>query len=215
MTTPKTVDDSAQRHEKQLETHAVQLHALENVVVRLEADRVTDEVAPNVSLSEVQWRIDSAPFKRGDIHVARYVPYVTAAICARLLDQWVGPFNWYDEYTQATIGEVDAIVCRLAVKRLSDGEFIVKQGTGVSPGGSKEMQAKGAVSDAFKRAASLKWGVARNVYLLPSLWAACEVQERGDKKTARPHPDATEQLLTQLTEQGWDHDGTLVIGPEE
>ena len=172
-------------------------------------------VAPNVALSDVVWRIDSKPFNRGeDRKVARYVPYVTAAICADLLDKWVGPFNWYDEYTQTTIGDVDAVVCRLSVRRDGDAGWVVKQGTGVSPGGSAEMQAKGTVSDAFKRASSLKWGVARNVYLLPSLWAECKVQGSGDNSRARPHPDANEQLLTQLSDLGWEHDGSLQVGEE-
>jgi hypothetical protein len=169
-----------------------------------------------VPLTEVEWRIDSAPFDRSkdNAKIARYVPYVTASICARLLDEWVGPFNWYDTYTQTTIAGVDAMVCSLHVRLPGTEVFLVKQGVGVSPGGSDEMKAKGAVSDSFKRASSLKWGVARNVYQFPSLWAICKVQKRGDRETARPHPEAEAELLEQLQARGFEWDGKLVTGGE-
>lgn len=77
------------------------------------------------------------------------------------------------------------------------------------------MQAKGTVSDAFKRAASLKWGVARNVYLLPSLWAVCKVSSSGGKDRALPDPASREDLLEQLTSLGWEHDGTLIVSGDD
>jgi hypothetical protein len=69
------------------------------------------------------------------------------------------------------------------------------------------MATKGMVSDAFKRAGSLKWGVARNVYLLPSLWAICRTYDRQGKKTAAPSDDAPKELVKQLTTMGWDVSG--------
>jgi hypothetical protein len=81
----------------------------------------TSDKAPLVALDRVVWRIDSAPYERSrgnkKVDVARYVPYVTAAIVADLLDDWVGPFNWDDDYTLTQIGRTDAMVCRLRVRK--------------------------------------------------------------------------------------------------
>ncbi len=181
------------------------------------SSNTTSAEAPNVPLVDVQWRIDSQPYERKSdkAKIARYVPYVTASIVARLLDEWVGPFNWYDEYTQTSISGIDAVVCKLHLRIPQTDEWLVKQDVGVSPKGTEEMQVKGVVSDAFKRAGTLKWGVARNVYQFPSLWAICKVQMRGDQEVARPHPDATDELLHQLQERGFEWEGQLVTGGDD
>ncbi len=171
--------------------------------------------APSVALTEIIWRIDSAPYDRDSGKVARYVPYVNAALCGRLLDEWVGPARWRDSYYDATISGIDVLMCRLEIE-VQPGAWVSKHGVGVSPGGNEEMRAKGTVSDAFKRASSLKWGVARNVYAIPSLWAPCKTSgSASGKEVARSTSETSSHLLEQLTGLGWEWDGNLVIGGDE
>lgn len=170
--------------------------------------------APPVTLDKVVWRVDSAPYQRGQVWVARYVPYVTAAIVADLLDSWVGPFNWEDDYERVE-GRAEALVCSLRIRAGEGSEWIIKKDVGVSPGGNQEMATKGTYSDAFKRAASLKWGVARNVYLMPSLWAVCRVTEKEGKQQAYPMPEAQAELVQQLRQLGWETEGFRVAGDDD
>lgn len=151
--------------------------------------------APDVRLEEVIWRVDSKPFERDGSHVARYVPYLNAATVARLLDEWVGPDGWSDEYETGTLNGREVLWCHLTVRGTT------KSDVGVSPGGASELADKGLVSDAFKRAGSLKWGAGRNVYTLPTLWAPCRVTRDGK---ARPAPDVETELVAQLRSRGYD-----------
>ena len=126
-------------------------------------------LAPLVPLADVKWRVDSTP-SNGK---ARFIPYIDAYIAASLLDEWVGPENWKDDYSLAPHGK--ALMCHLGIKHPVSGEWVSKTDVGVASNTEAE---KGTVSDAFKRAASLKWGVARNVYRLPNVWAVVNVKTR-------------------------------------
>jgi len=131
--------------------------------------------APRAEFDDIEWRVDSAPYPRGNGHVARFVPYLKAHSVARMLDEWVGVDGWSDRYV--VVGK--ALECHLTV-----GD-VTKVDAGVSPGGDDNMAVKGTYSDAFKRCASIKWGVGRNVYALEGVWAPVDVKTRGDKETAR------------------------------
>lgn len=167
--------------------------------------------APPLPLERVEWRIDSKPFPRGDGHVARYVPYLDAAIAADLLDRWVGPGRWRDRYVADTLGGRDVLWCHIAIE-VQPGVWVEKSDLGVAPAGGDSPQGlveKGTVSDAFKRCAILKWGVGRLVYDLPTLWAPCKVRERGGREpVALPAPNVEGILVAQLVEQGYTLDGT-------
>lgn len=147
--------------------------------------------APPVKLADVEWRVDSKP-RDGQ---ARFVPYVDAATTARLLDEWVGPENWSDRYEVANLGGKESLWCHLSV-RLND-DWVTKTDVGVP---SNMEGQKGMVSDAFKRAACLKWGVARNVYELPTMWAPCREDARGN---AWPNDQTLPTILRKLKAQGF------------
>jgi len=162
---------------------------------------------PLVPLADVEWRIDSKPraARTGSGHVARYVPYLSAPVVAALFDQWVGPFGWEDRYEVGELNGRTVLWCYITCQ-LGDSPPVTKCDLGVPPSGDDaELSDKGLVSDAFKRAATLKWGVGRNVYRLPTLWAACEVNER---QQAWPARGVEEELLDQLHRAGWQDDGT-------
>lgn len=163
-------------------------------------------MAPPIPLADVEWRVDSKPYERSSGHVCRYVPYLNAPIVADLFDRWVGPFNWSDSYELASMAGRTVLWCHITVITGMDDPIVTKSDLGVPPAGDDgDLSDKGLVSDAFKRCATLKWGVGRNVYMLPTLWAPCEVG--GDGK-ARPPKDIGQVLIRMLREQGWKDDGT-------
>jgi hypothetical protein len=125
--------------------------------------------APDVPLSKVEWRVDGRPYKSR----VRVVPYIDARDVAEMLDEWVGPANWKDKYSDHPIAGKPAEMCMLSV-RVGD-EWVTKQDVGVP---SNFESQKGTVSDAFKRVATIKWGVGRNVYELPAdIWVPCDVKD--------------------------------------
>jgi len=170
---------------------------------------VTLKPAPDVPLADVEWRVDSEPKDNR----ARFVPHVNARIAARLLDEWVGPGAWSDEYRTVTIAGKEAILCTVSVL---DGErWVSKQDVGVVPASGREAQ-KGAISDAFKRVVCVKWGAGRNVYELPSLWAPCKVVTReGKKPTAYPNERSQPALLAELKRLGFDGDAKVTVAEHD
>ena len=130
---------------------------------------------PDAQWDDIEWRIDTAPFERDGKWSAKWVPYLKAPSVARLLDEWVGPDAWWDEYHGAGRG----LECHLTILG------ITKIDVGVAPSGDDTMAVKGIYSDAFKRVASIKWGVGRNVYRLEGVWAPVRVVDRDGKKVAR------------------------------
>lgn len=173
----------------------------------------TLEAAPSVPLEVVEWRVDSKPTDvKAKLSRCRYVPYLNAPIVARLLDEWVGPGGWKDEYTDGQIAGKAAMWCHLSVR--VGIEWVTKSDVGVA---SNMEPQKGAVSDAFKRAACLKWGVGRNVYDLPTLWGPCKVSVKGNgEAVAWFDPERTPgDLVKQLKALGFDANGVTGGGSIE
>lgn len=162
----------------------------------------------DVPLEQVEWRVDSEPYERNGRTSCRWVPYLNAPIVARLLDEWVGPDGWSDSYDSGTLAGKEVLWCHL------DIGGVVKSDVGVP---SNTEAQKGMVSDAFKRAACLKWGVGRNVYDLPTLWAVCGSRNgKNDKKIATETPETLPDILRQLKTRGFDAEGGRVRDePEE
>lgn len=159
------------------------------------------ELAPAVGLADIEWRVDGKPIQQGQNARCRFVPYIDAARAAQLLDEWVGPGNWSDNYESGAMEGKTVLWCYLSIK-VGD-EWVTKRDVGVA---SNFEAQKGMVSDAFKRAACLKWGVGRNVYELPTLWAPCRVDSNG-----KPWPsDGTlPELLRQLKDLGYEPSGRI------
>lgn len=166
--------------------------------------------APAVPLEQVEWRVDGKPTNgRNNGKVSRFVPYIDAAIIAGLLDTWVGPGRWSDAYEPGELGGKPVLWCYLSIE-VAPGQWVTKRDVGKPSSFEAE---KGTVSDAFKRAACLKWGAGRNVYALPGdLWAPCKViAGTGGKENAYPTADTVPALLRQLTERGFTPEGVKVL----
>jgi hypothetical protein len=106
----------------------------------------------------IHWRVGATS---GDKKKGIALAYVTSRDVMKRLDDVVGCHNWQDSYTETPTGR---LICTLSLR--IDGEWISKSD------GAGETQVegeKGAISDAFKRAA-VKWGPARYLYHLPNVW---------------------------------------------
>jgi hypothetical protein len=124
--------------------------------------------------NQIHWRVGAtSKDKSKGIGLA----YIDARDAMKRLDDVVGFENWQDEYVETPSGR---LICRLSVRL--DGEWITKSD------GAGETQVegeKGAISDAFKRAA-VKWGVARYLYYLPNVWVELDQYRKIKNPPALP-----------------------------
>lgn len=133
---------------------------------------------------KISWR---AQTMKKDGSKAMALAYIDARDVMNRLDEVCGPENWTDSYL-ITEGRT---ICRLGIclrtpateEEASDREWIYKSD------GAGETQVegdKGAMSDAFKRAA-VKWGIGRYLYDMPAPWVPCQsVNGKFKKFTADP-----------------------------
>jgi len=87
--------------------------------------------------------------------------YINARDVMKRLDEVVGIDNWKDNYRETPSGRV---FCELSINL--GGEWITKTD---AAGDTQVEGEKGAVSDAFKRAA-VKFGIGRYLYYIPPFW---------------------------------------------
>jgi hypothetical protein len=124
----------------------------------------------------ISWRAQSLT---RDGSKAMALAYIDARDVMDRLDTVVGPSNWQRNYTHAE----KKTICSIGIK--IDGEWVWKS----DGAGDSDVEAeKGAISDAFKRAA-VNWGIARYLYNMPSPWVPCEVSEHNGKKTWKSWKD--------------------------
>lgn len=110
----------------------------------------------------VKWRVGAT---NKDKNKGIALAYVDARIVMVRLDDVVGPENWQDKYIETPSGR---ILCELSIR--IGGEWISKTDGAGDTGTEGE---KGAISDAFKRAA-VKFGVGRYLYALPNTWVGID-----------------------------------------
>ena len=116
--------------------------------------------------AKISWRLGAVD-KVG--HKGLALAYIDARDVMERLDKVCGPENWSDEYTETAKGRV---ICTIRIKL---GDDWVGKTDGA---GDTDVEAdKGAISDAFKRAA-VKWGVGRYLYNLDSAWVRAEQKGR-------------------------------------
>ena len=106
----------------------------------------------------VRWRIGRKS-KKGD--KAMPLAYIDARDVMDRLDGVVGPQNWQTKYTETASGRV---ICELSI--LVNGEWITKSD---GAGDTQVEREKGAISDAFKRAA-VHWAIGRYLYSMDAPW---------------------------------------------
>jgi hypothetical protein len=117
----------------------------------------------------ISWRVGSLT---KDKTKARALAYLDARDVMQRLDSVVGPANWQCRYPHAGA----MTVCEVGIR--IDGEWIWK----ANGAGHTDIEAeKGALSDAFKRAAVL-WGVGQYLYAIDTPWVAINEWKQIDPK---------------------------------
>jgi hypothetical protein len=113
--------------------------------------------------SLISWRVGST---NADKTKGMALAYIDARDVMERLDEIIGPENWQCKYSHTAT----KTVCDIGIR--FDGEWIWK----ADGAGDTDFEAdKGALSDAFKRAA-VRWGIGRYLYDLRSPWVAIEAR---------------------------------------
>ncbi len=123
----------------------------------------------------VSWRVGSTS---ADRNRGMALAYIDARDVMERLDEVCGPENWQSRYPHAT----GKTVCEIGIK-IGD-EWIWK----ADGAGDTDFEAeKGALSDAFKRAA-VRWGIGRYLYDLDAPWVDVEPAGRSFRIAAHELP---------------------------
>ena len=114
---------------------------------------------------KISWRLGAT---KKDKSSGIALAYIDARDVMERLDETVGPENWECHYPHANTKTVCSIRIRV------NGEWVAKS----DGAGDSDVEAeKGALSDAFKRAA-VRFGIGRYLYDLGNTWV--ELEERGN-----------------------------------
>lgn len=142
---------------------------------------IFEKLAAPFQPDAVSWRVGSttADKKRG-----MALAYIDARDVMQRLDDVLGPENWSDSY--AIHGP--RVICTLSIfvssKEANGPGGWVSKSDGA--GDTDVESEKGAISDAFKRAA-VKWGIGRYLYNLDSPWVEIETFGKSSKIVKTEH----------------------------
>jgi hypothetical protein len=164
----------------------------------------------------IHWRV-GATSKAKDKGLA--LAYLDARDVMDRLDSVVGFESWQDEYDETKTGR---IVCKISVDVHSSGGDPFNWVSKSDGAGDTAVEGeKGAMSDAFKRAA-VKWGIGRYLYRLDSLWAPIDQYKKITQVPklpdwALPGPRTTLAEHTAAVRDNWESivvvKGALSDGP--
>ncbi len=151
-----------------------------------------DNLCAPFPIDFIEWRIGSTT---KDKSKGMALCYVDARAVMDRLDTMCGPDGWQCNYTAGVNG---SIICNIGIL-MPNGTWVWK----ADGAGATDVEGeKGALSDAFKRAA-VRWGVGRYLYDLKSPWVALEA-----KGSTHVIPEAEYKKLNQVHEDfaetcGW------------
>lgn len=101
--------------------------------------------------------------------------YKDARVDMQILDEEVGPGNWQCDYR--TINNV--LYCGIGIWNEANQAWVWKWDCGIeSKADDDGNEKKGEASDAFKRA-GFKWGIGRELYTTPFIWAKVPTKNIG------------------------------------
>jgi hypothetical protein len=138
---------------------------------------------------EIDWRIGN---KASDNKTAKPLAYMDARAAMDRLDAAVGPAYWQCNYTPA--GPI--MICAIGIRF---GDWVWKQ----DGAGATDIEGeKGAMSDAFKRAA-VRWGIGRYLYNIDAPWAEIEPQGKSFRFTKAALKNLEDYYETAIGKMGW------------
>jgi len=127
---------------------------------------IEQRLAAPFPVNRIHWRVGSTNAKKLGVKPWEAtkgiaLAYIDARDVMKRLDDVVGGLNWQNRYTHVT---EKGVVCEIGI-RVED-EWLWR----ANGAGDTQVEAeKGAMSDAFKRAAVM-WGIGRYLYSLPNTW---------------------------------------------
>lgn len=98
--------------------------------------------------------------------------YKTARVDMAILDEFY-PMKWQSDYKVIN----GVLYCGIGIQN-DKGEWLWRWDCGVESRENDGMEKKGEASDAFKRA-GFKWGIGRELYTAPFIWAKVPVVQNG------------------------------------
>ena len=108
--------------------------------------------------------------------------YKNSRIDMRLLDDTFGAMNWECDYKEIK----GNLYCGIGIRANEDSAFIWKWDCGIESREDEGNEKKGEASDSFKRA-GFKWGIGRELYTSPFVFARVDTVKDGNKyKLANP-----------------------------
>ena len=127
---------------------------------------IAEKLKAPFPVNRIHWRVGSTNAKKLGVKPWEAtkgiaLAYIDARDVMQRLDDVVGPLNWQCRYSHITD---KGVVCEIGI--LVDGNWLWR----ANGAGDTQVEAeKGAMSDAFKRAAVM-WGIGRYLYSLPNTW---------------------------------------------
>ncbi len=125
---------------------------------------VLEQLAAPFPPEKISWRVGSTTKDKAK---GMILAYLTARDVMQRLDDVVGADQWEDRYEETPSGR---ILCLLTIHGVK-AEWGITKSDGAGDTGFEG--AKGAISDAFKRAA-VKWGIGRYLYDIKAPWVPLE-----------------------------------------
>lgn len=130
----------------------------------------------------ISWRVGSTT---KDKSKGMALAYIDSRDVQDRLDEVCGPENWQSRYPHANGKTVCEIGIRLSHGTPGQHDHFVEWVWKADGAGDTDVEAeKGALSDAFKRAA-VRWGIGRYLYDLESPWVELDTYEKGGQVFAK------------------------------
>lgn len=157
-----------------------------------------DKLAEPFSPDAISWRIGSTNQEKTS---GLALAYLDARDVMERLDLVCGPAGWQNRYSHVggtTVCEIGINLVTCASGNADHGEACYEWIWKADGAGATDVEAeKGALSDAFKRAA-VRWGIGRYLYGLPSPWVEIEQKGRSSVIKKDQYPKLR-QLLSSYT----------------
>jgi hypothetical protein len=123
----------------------------------------------------VSWRAQHISKKDNGNSQALALAYIDARDVMNRLDDVCGPGGWQCKYSHAN----GKTVCDIGILVDNQKTGIIEWIWKADGAGDSDIEAeKGALSDAFKRAA-VRWGIGRYLYDLEAVWVPCNINSNG------------------------------------
>ena len=144
-----------------------------------------DKLSAMFPPEDILWRVGATT---GDKKSGLALAYLDARHVMERLDSVCGPENWQCKYPIAA----EKTCCEIGIK-IAD-EWVWK---GDGAGDTEVESAKGAFSDAFKRA-GVKWGIGRYLYDMPNIWVKITARGRSQVIADDEYP-RLQKAVAQMT----------------